>query len=153
MSPAETQNTRPASPPSSNVTAPRRTLRVLAGTLLAALLLLLIALGGFSWYSTTPNFQRRVTHEVVQVLEDATGGRVELQRLSFSLWRLEIEADGLVIHGTEPAGEAPYLSADKILIQVKILSFLSHSAGGGAGIAHRPEPAARRAAARPSDYR
>ena len=30
---------------------------------------------GFSWYSTTGDFQRRVGREIVSVLEDATGGR------------------------------------------------------------------------------
>ena len=66
------------------------------------------------------------------MLEDATGGRVELGQISFSLWHLAIEADGLVIHGLEGPGEAPYLSADKILVRVKINTFLSHTVGKGA---------------------
>ena len=97
------------------------------------LVLLLASLGGAAWYTTTPDFQRRVGKEVVTVLEDATGGRVELARISFNLWHLAIEADGLVIHGLEGPGEAPYLSADRILVRVKIVSLLEHTAGGLAG--------------------
>ena len=49
----------------------------------------------------------------------------------FSLWHLAIEVDGLVIHGLEGPGEAPYLSADKILVRVKITNFFAHATGAG----------------------
>src|SRR6185312_764396 len=92
-------------------------------------ILLLVLVAAFSWYSTTPDFNRRVGKAVVKVLEDATGGRVELGKISFNMWHLAIEADGLVIHGLEGPGEAPYLSADNIQVRVKIFSFFSHAAG------------------------
>ena len=85
----------------------------------------------FAWYSTTDDFNRRVGKEVVKVLEDATGGRVELGKISFDLRHLAIEADGLVIHGLEGPGEAPYLSVDKIELRVKLLNLFSHVAGSG----------------------
>jgi translocation and assembly module TamB len=85
--------------------------------------------GGFWWYSTTEDFQRRVGREIVSVLENATGGRVEVNGVKFSLWHLAIEVDGLVIHGLEGPGEAPYLSADKIDVRVKITSFVAHTTG------------------------
>ncbi|MEO6910719.1 MAG: translocation/assembly module TamB, partial [Edaphobacter sp.] len=94
-------------------------------------ILLLVLIAAFSWYSTTPDFNHRVDKAVVKMLEDATGGKVELGKISFKLWHLAIEADGLVIHGFEGPGEAPYLSADKIQIRVKIFSFFSHAAGAG----------------------
>ncbi len=78
------------------------------------LLLIVLLIGGLVWYSTTADFKRRVGKEVVSVLEDSTGGRVELGGIRFNLWHLAIEADGLVIHGLEGPGEAPYLAADKI---------------------------------------
>ncbi|MEO6924777.1 MAG: translocation/assembly module TamB, partial [Bryocella sp.] len=100
-----------------------------AGGVLGLLVILLIAA---SWYTTTADFQRRVGGEVVNVLEDSVGGRVEIGHISFSLWHLAIEVDNLVIHGTEPAGEAPYLSAKKIYVRVRINTFLSHTVGKGA---------------------
>jgi len=93
--------------------------------------LLLLLVGTFAWYSTTADFNRRVGGAVVNLLENATGGRVELGKISFNMWHLAVEANGLVIHGLEGPGEAPYLSADKIQARVKILSFFSHAAGTG----------------------
>ena len=95
-------------------------------------LLLIVLVAGVAYYSTTPDFQRRVGREVVTVLEDATGGTVELGPLKFDIWHLALEADGLVIHGLEGPGEAPYLSAGKIVVRLKILSFLQHTTGTGA---------------------
>ncbi len=109
-----------------------RITRPAAWTLLGLLVLVLILLGGLAWYTTTPDFQRRVGKEVVSVLEDATGGRVELGSITFSLRHLAIEADGLVIHGLEGPGEPPYLSADRVLVRVQILNFFAHTAGTGA---------------------
>src|SRR5580698_4669002 len=105
--------------------------RACAWLICGLLLLVIVVVGGFAWYSTTGDFQRRVGKEVVSVLEDATGGRVELRGLSFSLWHLAIEVDGLVIHGLEGPGEAPYLSADKIQVRVKITNFFARATGTG----------------------
>ncbi len=105
--------------------------RALAWTVGGLLLLVVVLFGLFAWYSTTADFDRRVGGGVVKVLEDATGGQVELKKISFDLWHLAIEADGLVIHGTEGPGEAPYLAVDKIDLRVKIFSFFSHVAGTG----------------------
>jgi translocation and assembly module TamB len=106
--------------------------RGMAWTIAGVLLLVFVVLAGLVWYSTTPDFNRRVGKEVVKVLEDATGGRVELKAISFNLWHLAIEADGLVIHGLEGPGEAPYLSADKIQVRVRILNLFSHTLGESA---------------------
>ena len=95
------------------------------------LTLIIVTVIGLSWYTMTDDFQRRVGREIVSVLEDATGGRVELGGVRFSLWHLAIEVDGLVIHGLEGPGEAPYLSADKILVRVKITSLFAHATGTG----------------------
>ena len=54
-----------------------------------------------------------------------------LGRISFNLWHLAIEADGLVIHGLEGPGEAPYLAADKIQVHVRLFNFFAHASGTG----------------------
>ncbi|NYF50980.1 translocation/assembly module TamB domain-containing protein [Tunturiibacter gelidoferens] len=102
------------------------------GWTVAALLVLVVVLfGTFAWYSKTNDFNRRVGKEVVKVLEDATGGRVELAKISFDLWHLAIEADGLVIHGLEGPGEAPYIAVDRVLLRVEIFDFFTHVTGSG----------------------
>ena len=93
--------------------------------------LLIVLIAGIAWYSTTADFQRRVGHEIANVLEDSTGGRVEIGSVHFSLWHLAVEVDGLVIHGLEGPGEAPYLSVDKIQVRMRIVSFLEHATGAG----------------------
>ncbi|HEX3373925.1 MAG TPA: translocation/assembly module TamB domain-containing protein [Edaphobacter sp.] len=105
--------------------------RGVAWGVIGLVVLVMVLAGTFAWYSTTDDFNRRVGRKVVQVLEDATGGRVELGRIKFDLRHLAIEADGLVIHGLEGPGEAPYLSVDKIDLRLKLLNLLSFSAGAG----------------------
>jgi translocation and assembly module TamB len=105
--------------------------RWLGGSVIGLILLVAALFATFAWYSTTDDFGRRVRGEVVKVLENATGGKVELGKISFDLRHLAIEADALVIHGLEPAGEAPYLSADRILVRVKLFNFFSHVTGSG----------------------
>jgi translocation and assembly module TamB len=46
-------------------------------------ILLLALVTAFSWYSTTADFNHRVNKAVVNALENATGGRVELKSISF----------------------------------------------------------------------
>ena len=123
--------TSPANSTPSTPVRRSRLLRVLAWSVGSILALVVLVLVAFSWYSTTEDFQHRVGGEVVKVLEDSTGGRVELQHLSFNLWHLAIEADGLVIHGTEAPGEMPYLSAAKISVRLRINTFLNHVSGAG----------------------
>jgi translocation and assembly module TamB len=108
-----------------------RVLRVLAWIAGWCVALVLVLVAGLSWYTNTADFQRRVGAEVVSVLGNATGGRVELQHISFNIWHLAIEADGLVIHGTEATGELPYLSASKIFLRLHINMVLTHIRGLG----------------------
>jgi len=123
--PQETVNSPGSAKPKSKV------LRVLGWSALSAVVLILLLVAGVTWYTGTDDFQRRVGGEVVSTLESATGGRVELQHLSFHLWHLAIEADGLVIHGTEEPGQMPYLSASKIFLRLHFNMILTHIRGLG----------------------
>ena len=109
-----------------------RILRGVAWLVGSVLLLLVLAVLGFSFYSRTADFQHRVGAQVVSILDDATGGHSEIAGLKFDFWHLAIEVDGLVIHGLEGPGEAPYLAAEKIQVRVKIISFFQHTTGTGA---------------------
>ncbi len=106
--------------------------RFLGWVFISLAVLLLAVIFGMSWYTGTADFQRRVGGQVKSVLEDSTGGKVDLGHVSFNLWHLAIEVDDLVIHGTEGPGEAPYLSAAKIFVRLKVNTFISHTLGKGA---------------------
>jgi translocation and assembly module TamB len=103
--------------------------RGLAWGVTALIVLAAVLFATFAWYTTTDDFGRRVRGELVKVLEDATGGRVELGKISFDLRHLEVEAHGLVIHGLEGPGEAPYLAADTIVLRVKLFNFFTDVTG------------------------
>ena len=102
-----------------------------AWSLGGALALVILFLASLTWYTTTADFQRRASQEIVSVLEDATGGRVELRAVHLSLWQLKIAVDGLVIHGTEAMGEAPFLTIERVEVRVGIGSFFEHATGIG----------------------
>ena len=89
--------------------------------------LLLLVLGGLAIYSGTQDFQNRVRSTLVSTLEESTGGKVDLAAVHFSLWHLSVEADGLVIHGLEGPGQAPYVSADRIFARVTLKNIFAHA--------------------------
>ena len=62
--------------------------------------------------------------KVIATLEDATGGRVDLQNFHWNLSRLEFEAKGLTIHGREGPDQLPYMHADCAHVRLHIVSFL-----------------------------
>jgi translocation and assembly module TamB len=92
-------------------------------------LLLVLMVAGLLFYASTPHFANIVRQKVVSVLEDATGGRVEIQSLRWNLRHLAVEADGLTIHGLEDRGELPYAHVDRLYARAKILSFVDARLG------------------------
>ena len=95
----------------------------------ALLLLLVLVIGGLLFYASTPHFSNFVRQRVINVLQDATGGRVDLQSLHWSLGHLAVEVEGLTIHGLEGPGELPYAHVDRLYARVKILSFVNARLG------------------------
>ena len=96
---------------------------------LVLLVLIALLIGAGLWYGNTPQFKNRVRQKVVDVLETATGGRVELGAFRWRLLRLEFEADNLTIHGLEPAGQLPYAHVDRLFVRAKILSLFRTKIG------------------------
>ncbi len=88
----------------------------LAGILLLGCVVALL------WWLRSPEFADLVRGKVVEALEGASGGRVELQSFHWSLSRLEFEATGLTIHGSEAAKEAPLARVDKLYLRAHLVS-------------------------------
>ena len=81
------------------------------------------------WYASTAQFANRVRTEVIDVLERSTGGKVDLASFTWHLTKLEVEVDGLTIHGLEGPNEVPYAHLDKLLIRAKIISLFRAQIG------------------------
>jgi len=89
---------------------------------MAGLFAVLVAAIG--WFLTSPAFEEIVRYRVVAELEKATGGTVALQSLKWNVSKLEIEAKGLTIHGTEPVTQVPLAHADRLYLRLRVVSFL-----------------------------
>jgi translocation and assembly module TamB len=84
-------------------------------------LALIVVIGGIEVLRSDWFFQQ-VRQRLIAEMEKSTGGKIELRELHFDWKTLIAEADGLVIHGTEPPGEAPLLRAAKVTIGLKLIS-------------------------------
>ncbi len=61
---------------------------------------------------------------LVSEVERVSGGRVEIGRFHFDWQTLTAEVAPFVLHGKEPAGEAPLVQADSVRVGLKIISLL-----------------------------
>src|SRR3984957_7067835 len=95
----------------------------------ALVLLLLVVVGGLLFYASSQHFANNVRQRVISVLEDATGGRVEIKSLTWNLRHLAVEVDNLTIHGLEGRDELPYAHVDRLYARAKILSLVDAKLG------------------------
>lgn len=93
--------------------------------LVIAALVLLVLLGGLAIYLNSDSFHETVRARVIADLERATGGRVEIGSFTWKLSELQFEIHNLTIHGREAANEIPYAHADRIFVDLKVISFFS----------------------------
>ena len=87
-------------------------------------LMLVAAVVGLVLYLRSARFEEVVRHRLVGVLEEVTGGKVELGALHWKLSTLEFEASNLTIHGLESVGQAPLAHVDRLYTRVRIISFI-----------------------------
>ncbi|MGB9291304.1 MAG: translocation/assembly module TamB domain-containing protein, partial [Terracidiphilus sp.] len=90
----------------------------------AVILLVLLAVGAY-FIASSSAFENEVRQRLIVQIENATGGRVQIASFHWHLLRLEAEADGVVIHGLEDPGEAPYAKIDRLRAQVSIFGVFS----------------------------
>ena len=98
-------------------------------TALAVLALLLY--GGWWWVLRSEWLREKLRARVVQEVEKATGGKTELGRLDFDPGMMWATVERFTLHGTEPAGAAPLVAAERVRVELKILSFLKKSVDVG----------------------
>lgn len=103
--------------------------RLLGGVVLALTALLMAVTAALIWYVRTDAFRNLVRARLVAALEQVTGGRVELRKLSVVPFRFRVEAHDLTIHGTEPTGQAPYAHVDRLTAEIKVISVFERAYG------------------------
>lgn len=90
-------------------------------------LVILVAAAAFGLYfwASSAGFADLVRKRLVAMLEQSTGGRVEIASFHVHVLDFEADADGLVIHGLEAPGEAPYARIDRLQVKWSVLGFWS----------------------------
>jgi translocation and assembly module TamB len=105
------------SEPRSN---PRRRRRIIT-SIVVGVVLVVVAIIGAGYYASSHG-QDWARQKLIGRLEQMTGGRVEISRLQWNLSRLQFDIHNLTIHGLEAPDQVPYFHADRLLIDVRIVS-------------------------------
>ncbi len=93
---------------------------------LAGLAILLAVTGaGVYFWASSSHGEALARERLVAWLEQATGGRVEIATFHWHLLNLEADAGGVVIHGLEAPGEAPYAQVENLRVRISVLGLLS----------------------------
>src|ERR1039457_3298152 len=69
-------------------------------------------------------FYGRGGGRLVETVERAPGGRVEIGSFHFDWRRLRAEVHAFTLHGTEPADKPPLFRAESVAVGLKIISIL-----------------------------
>jgi len=89
-----------------------------------SLLFVLLAVGVY-FVASSAAFENVVRQRLIGQIEAVTGGRAEITSFHWRLIHLEAEADGVVIHGLEDSGDAPYAQIAKLRAKVSILNIFT----------------------------
>ncbi|HEX3894206.1 MAG TPA: translocation/assembly module TamB domain-containing protein [Terracidiphilus sp.] len=109
----------------SSRTKPRRSRRHMLWVGGGVALLALLAVTGLLLWAGSASCENLVRKRLIAKIEAATGGRVEIAAFHWHVFRLESDADGLVIHGREGTSEAPYAEIAHAHLGVSILGLIS----------------------------
>ena len=74
-------------------------------------------------------FRNAVRQKIITAVAEGTGGRVEIGSFSLDWPHLDAQVTDFVIHGSEPAGAAPYLRADRVELRLTLFTSLKRPWG------------------------
>lgn len=72
-------------------------------------------------------FRGKLRQRLITRLERATGARVDIGTLRFDWHTLTLDLSPVMMHGTEPSGNAPLFRADEVRVTLKLASVLRGS--------------------------
>lgn len=88
-----------------------------------AALLIVAAIGGYLYLRST-SFQRFAIGEIAEKANLATGGKIQIGHLDLDLGTLTAHLYDITLRGTEASDQPPLLHADKLTVQLRIISAL-----------------------------
>ena len=123
-------SSEPSNPPESNPRTMRSRLRrFFLRHLPLAVACIVVLLGllsvGLYFVASSAAFENVVRKRLIASIEELTGGRVEIASFHWRLLHFEAEADGLVLHGLEEPGEAPYAKIERLRVHVSVRNLFS----------------------------
>jgi translocation and assembly module TamB len=120
--------TEPDSPLSvpANTTPPkrRRWRRVLIFAACVLFIVVVLPVAFYFWASSNA-MQNLVRKGMIDWLEQASGGRVEIGAFHWHLLDLQADAEDVVIHGREAPGEAPCARIERLRASITLLGLIS----------------------------
>jgi translocation and assembly module TamB len=99
----------------------RRKIALIGAGAAAGLLLVIVAAGVLVLQSGW--FHEKVRQALIDNVESATGGRVEIGSFQFDWKRMRVEVSPFVLHGDEPAGKPPLIRAASVAVGLKVISW------------------------------
>jgi len=100
-------------------------LRHLPLAVVCIVVLLALLSVGLYFVASTAAFENVIRKRLIASIEDLTGGRAEIASFHWRLLHFEAEADGLVIHGLEDPGEAPYAQIERLRVHWSVRNLFS----------------------------
>ena len=89
---------------------------------------ILSILAGLS-YIITDSFQGLVRRRLVAEVERITGGRAEIGSFHTTPFRMQVDVRDITVHGREAPTDVPLAHTDRLVAQVKVISFLGTEFG------------------------
>jgi len=102
---------------------PTRIIRNIAIGMVSLLMVLMVAA---IFVVQTDWFRAYVKQKIIASTEDSTGGKVDLDSFAFDWRHMRAVVTGFVIHGNEPADAAPFLSARRVQLDIRLFTSIHH---------------------------
>src|ERR1700693_5920280 len=108
---------------SISMSKPARIIRTIAIAVAALLIVVIVAA---VYVIQTDWFRAYVKQKIIVSTEESTGGKVDVESFSFDWRQMRAVVTGFVIHGSEPAGAAPFLSAQRVQVDIRLFTSIHH---------------------------
>src|SRR5205085_11205590 len=100
--------------------------RIIRNIAIGVVALLIVLTAAAILVVQTDWFRAYVKQKIITSTEDSTGGRVDLDSFAFDWRHMRAVVTGFVIHGNEPVGAAPFLSARRVQLEIRLFTSIHH---------------------------